>query len=150
MIVVIIISVLASIALPKMAKMIKRTTIPEAMTMFSWMKGRMEIAYVADNSSYKAIWATFLGLGDNANIAIGIDRPENTPGGHFCYTVEVFADKQSYQLKAYYTDNTFVTCPVGTPPGTYMGIPDYLKFDMSHITNKLSYSGYGVFNGYKN
>lgn len=147
LIVVIVVGVLASLALPRMFSLVKRTYVTEAMEFMGWLHGRMEMAYVTGNGSYLPAWQKMLLLPDDATVPVGISRPEDAINAHFCYTVQVVSD-QSYQYKAYYVGSAAETCPVGTPPGAYTSIPDYVEYKEDRSINKISYKGYGIFNGF--
>lgn len=147
LIVVVVIGVLVSLAIPKMGKMIKRAYLVEAMNTLSWVRGRMDMAYVTGNNSYETVWQMMLALPSDASVPVGVSRPEDATGAHFCYTVNV-VNAQRYELRAYYVGNALAVCPPGSPPAAHMGSPDYIRYRVDQDADTILIDGFGDFAGY--
>jgi prepilin-type N-terminal cleavage/methylation domain-containing protein len=102
LIVVIIISVLASLALPRFGSMIERTRAMEAMNMLGVIRYSMERCYVMGRDYSKCLNAAFPDLGWGR---LGMANPNNAVNTHFTYgygvgvnTYSVWAIRNSNEL----------------------------------------------------
>ena len=93
-IVIIIVGVLASLALPRFFSMVERTRGAEALNSFTAIRGAMERCYLRNDQDY-----TGCTLG-----AIDVDDPGTSAGAHFTYTMENAATKGTWEVTA--TRNT--------------------------------------------
>jgi prepilin-type N-terminal cleavage/methylation domain-containing protein len=92
-IVIIIIGVLASLALPKLFSIIEGVYAAEVISMMSTIRSAMERCYLMSNQSY---------LSCNSYSLIGLEHPSFNPGSHFSYfQPSVTGDGLSYLITAY-------------------------------------------------
>ena len=94
-IVIIIIGVLASLALPRFFRTVEFSRTTEAMTAFTALRDSMERCYLAANGSY---------AGCSSIGVLDLENPGTSPGAHFNYAVQGVPTSQTYTLRA--TRNT--------------------------------------------
>lgn len=81
-IVIIIIGVLASLALPRLFRVVEYARSAEAISVFATIRRQYETAVLMQNENYLAILSgTLAGFWQR----IGMENPSNNPGSHFDY-----------------------------------------------------------------
>ena len=141
-IVITIIGVLMSLALPRVFKMIEFSYSTEAFSNIASIRTSVERCYLVhydyDNCS--------LNQNEEQNI-LDIDDPAISPGAHFTYITDTTVNKASYSIKA--IRNTLNT---SNPGDTITYIYDFCKFANNKNKTELCYnsrSGTGVFSSIK-
>lgn len=140
-IVIIIVGVLASLALPRLFSTVEDARLAEAWTSVSSIRHAMERYYMMNNGSYQGISVgSSLGrgaCGDSDWSALGIPDPACSPNAHFGYQVvgEPMSDKDSYYI--YVSRNSRDCSDCGTD-STFM-----IKYTATGITT----CGYGRYIG---
>lgn len=105
-IVIIIIGVLASLALPHLQTAINRSYAAEAVTMMSSMRAGIERYYLMndyDPMAYRALDCNYDGTCDDGSTLddlINFDNPTYTPGSHFMYVFVGQVPEGSYAVEA--------------------------------------------------
>lgn len=98
-IVIIIIGVLASLALPRMFAMTENAKSVEALNAFKTIRGGMDMCYMMNNNLYDGPTSDC-----NTWAVIGVNDPGLEPGAHFTYTVPTVA-AQTFSVRATSTSN---------------------------------------------
>lgn len=88
-IVIIIVGVLASLALPRMGRLVEGSRAAEALSTISQIRGAMEQCYLMRNRSFASCQATDLpgGLPPYFGDVLVMDDPSSSPNAHFWYSV---------------------------------------------------------------
>ena len=82
LIVIIIIGVLTSLALPKMFMMVEGARAAEAVAAIGTIRAAMERCFLMNNGSYSNCYLNKFYKGENT---LDIEDPGNSPGAHFSY-----------------------------------------------------------------
>ena len=125
-IVIIIVGVLASLALPRFFATVEFSRSTEALTSFAAIRQSLERCYNANGGKYT-------GCGDFNNL--DLENPATSPGAHFTYTFNPAPAANTYTIVA--TRNT-------TDGGA---ITSWLR--LAQDTNGVTRSGSGAFRGIK-
>lgn len=80
-IVIIIIGVLASLALPRLFSTVEFSRSAEALASFATIRGALERCYLMNNSTYVGCTLTAAGT------SLDIENPSSAPNAHFTYLV---------------------------------------------------------------
>ncbi|HRZ40295.1 MAG TPA: prepilin-type N-terminal cleavage/methylation domain-containing protein [Candidatus Omnitrophota bacterium] len=83
-IVIIIVGVLASIALPKLFSVVEGSRAAEALAAISSIRSSMERCYLMSNGTY---FGCQINTYAPTNDSLDIENPEKSPGAHFRYLV---------------------------------------------------------------
>ncbi len=90
-IVIIIVGVLASLALPRFFSTVEFSRSTEALTSFTALRQSMERCYLSAGGTY-----TTCNNLDN----LDLENPSNSPGHHFTYSLPTAPTTKSYTLQA--------------------------------------------------
>lgn len=85
-IVIIIIGVLASLALPRLFRTVEFSRSAEALSAFASIRGAMERCYLMNNASYAPAGGVGVNCG-NPFTNLDMENPATAPNSHFTYTV---------------------------------------------------------------
>lgn len=96
-IVIIIIGVLASLALPRMFAMTANAKAVEALNAFKVIRNGMDMCFMMNNGSYAG---TGPANACNDWARIGVNNPGTEPGSHFTYTVPQGLGVATYNVVA--------------------------------------------------
>lgn len=131
-IVIIIVGVLASLAMPRFFRMVERSRSVEALTIFTQIKGNIERCYVMSGGTAGFCPCVMPLIGDVWE-RIGMEDPDTNPASHFRYIVQS-CTMTGYSMFA--TRNTYDGGTVG------MG-----GFTMTYDNTGTAIAGWGVYEG---
>jgi len=100
LIVVIVVGVLASLALPKFFSIVERTRATEAIVNAQALRGGLERLYVASNGNIGATCIQFTPTPTALFNCLGVDNPNNAPNAHFTYGLWVGGGANEYGIIA--------------------------------------------------
>lgn len=99
-VVVVIVGILASLALPRFAMMIESSRGVEAVATISALRHAMERCYLMNNGSYAKCSYRSLAVGFPPD-TLDVDAPNNIPNAHFVYRAEPEPTGKGYLIEAY-------------------------------------------------
>ncbi len=99
-IVVIIVGVLASLALPRFFLIVERMRATEALLNMQAMRGGLERLYVSSGGNIGATCISFTPTADDMFRCLGVDNLNNSPGNHFSYGLWVGGAVNEYGIIA--------------------------------------------------
>lgn len=147
-IVVVIVGVLTSLAMPKMFSMIERTRIVEGVNLLMEMRSYLDRCYLMNNQNYAPC--------SNVRTTNDLTAMAQTPNSHFFYggyTITVVpTTSEAYTLVVYRNSHE-----LGVPdPGGYSGCTVVTNRPNSSLTlcvnqvddNNIYIKGGGLYNGY--
>ena len=131
-IVIIIVGVLASLALPRFFSMVEFSKSTEALAALSTIRQSIERCYLMNPMSY-------VGCGEGGFDEIDIDDPADSPNAHFTYAITTGAN--NYTITATRT---------GADGGTSSGSEgDTITLTMNGAAGTVTRSGTGTYGGIK-
>ena len=95
-IVIIIIGVLTSLALPRMFSMVEGSRASEAISTIATIRSAMERCYLMNNGRF---WSPTIDNCGNLNF-LGIEDPSDAPGSSFRYRIYLMGDHDWYYVDA--------------------------------------------------
>ncbi len=135
-VVIIIVGVLSSLALPRYFKLIELARAPEAITNMKAIRDALERCYAMTNSYSVCQWSDY------------IENPNDLPNRHFQYTAESSGD-QSLFIYAY--RNTYelsynnVSCTVSCLNRIFITAPPSLILCVDQTAKQIQIRGCGIY-----
>ncbi len=154
-VVIVVVGVLTSLALPRLTLVLERARMAEAYAVFTTIRSAMERYYLMNNGSYEGI-SIGMSLADPCNhdwSSLGIENPNCAPGSHFQYRVSgagtfVIPNAPGYYIAARRNDYEFQcsSCHPMDSHEIFLSIPEVPGTGyFPPGKNSMFYCGYGLY-----
>lgn len=114
-IVIIIIGVLTSLALPRLFKTVECATVAEAVSIISTIRRGMEVCILMNNGDVQHCFGDD-DIPQSWERNLGMSDPSDNPGSHFCYAVAGTIGFPSETFSSYHISARLKPCD-GNSPG---------------------------------